>query len=442
MASLRLRLALATAAVLLLALLVAGALLRHRTTHVVEHLQAEGRHARHRQIQGEVQAHWDEHRSWDGVVPTLRRIERLTGYEVGVVADGRLVAASQGAPGDLRTPLAPPPDLLVRDAGGGVAGGIVFLERRDTGGALAGAGERLRRSIAIVVAAVAVAGLLATALVTRSVTRPLAQLTAAVRAIAAGDRERRVRSARADEIGVLARAFDDLMDRLARQERLRRDMVSDVAHELRTPLHNLRGELEAAQDGLRPTDPALLASLLDEVTHLSWLVADLEQLALADAGQLRLSPAPTRLAPWVERAVAGCGSLARARGVTVRCSVAAELAVHADGERLVQVLRNLLDNAIAHSPEGGVVAVAAERRGARVAVTVSDQGPGIAAEHLPRVFDRFWRADASRSRATGGAGLGLAIVKLLVELQGGTVTVASRPGEGAAFTVELPAANA
>ena len=441
MGSLRFRLGLAIAAVLLLSFVAAAALLRHRTSHELEHLAAADRHARHRQIRGELQAYWDDHRNWDAVAPTLARIERLTGWEVGIVAAGRLVAASRGGARDVPVPADPPPDLRVHDATGAEAGGIVFLQRRNGAEHLAGAGDRLRRSIMTVVAAVALVALLATALVTRSVTRPLAQLTAAVKAIAAGDRTRRVRSSRRDEIGVLARAFDDLMDRLATQERLRRDMVSDVAHELRTPLHNLRGELEAAQDGLRPADPALLASLLDDVTHLSSLVADLEQLALADAGQLRLSPVPALLAPLVERAVAGCAAAARERQIAVQAAVAPRVRVHVDPERLVQVLRNLLDNAIRHSPAGAAVHVVGEQRGERVAVSVSDRGPGIAPEHLPRVFERFYRADPSRDRTTGNAGLGLAIVKLLVELQGGSVAVESRPGGGARFTLELSAAD-
>jgi len=243
----------------------------------------------------------------------------------------------------------------------------------------------------------------------RRVFAPVEELTTGARALANGRLDARVRVRGNDEIAELGGAFNSMAESLERNERARRNMVSDVAHELRTPLTNIRVQIEAAQDGVAAMD---LRSVEEEVLTLSLLVDDLQQLSLADAGTLRLDIADVAVAALVERATSGLST-------SIICDVDPELVIRADARRMVQVLRNLLVNALAHAKSA--VDVRAMRVADGVEIRVADDGPGVAAEHVDRIFDRFYRIDASRSRSTGGAGLGLAIAKRLVELHGGTL---------------------
>jgi signal transduction histidine kinase len=228
---------------------------------------------------------------------------------------------------------------------------------------------------------------------------------------------------------------------LARTERLRRTMVTDVAHELRTPLTNLRGYLEALQDGVASPGPEVIASLHEEAVHLSRLVDDLQDLALAEAGQLPLERRPVPVADVVAPVARLLAPQASAHGVTLETDLPPDLPpVDADPGRARQIVHNLLGNAVRHTPSGGRVRVTALPAGPEVEVRVTDTGEGIPPEHLPHVFERFYRADRSRARATGGAGIGLAIVKQLVEAHGGRVGVVSLPGLGSTFRFTLPTA--
>jgi signal transduction histidine kinase len=276
----------------------------------------------------------------------------------------------------------------------------------------------------------------------RRIVRPIEALTHAARRMEAGDLAQRVDTASRDEIGALAQAFNAMAQRLAHTETLRRHLVNDVAHELRTPLTNIRCQLEAVQDGLLTPGRETLESLHHEVMLLSRLVDDLQDLALAEAGQLRLDRTAVPVAALMATAAASLAPQAAARGVSLTSApVAADLQVQADPQRLGQVLRNLIVNAITHTPAGGSIAIAAQSAPAQVAISVTDTGTGIAAEHLPHIFERFYRTDRSRTRATGGAGLGLAIVRQLVETQGGRVSVDSVVDRGSTFTVMLPRAD-
>jgi signal transduction histidine kinase len=288
---------------------------------------------------------------------------------------------------------------------------------------------------ALLSAAVAVVLALA---VSRRILAPVEAVTSAARRMAAGDRAQRVAVGSRDEVGELAAAFNAMADAVDRAETARRSLVADVAHELRTPLTSLRCHLEALQDGLQSPDSATLASLHEETLLLSRLVDDLQELSLAEAGQLALQPVELDLGAGVEGALAALRPAADAKGVGLRAGIPPGCRVRADAARLGQVLRSLLSNALTHTPAGGSIAVSAATSDGLVAIEVADTGAGIPAEHLPHVFDRFYRADPSRARATGGTGLGLAIVRQLVEAQGGEVSVRSAPGRGAAFTFTLP----
>jgi two-component system sensor histidine kinase BaeS len=215
-------------------------------------------------------------------------------------------------------------------------------------------------------------------------------------------------------------------------------MVSDIAHELRTPLTNIRGWLEAAQDGISPPDAALLSSLQEEAMLLQHIIDDLQILSTADAGTLRLNRERLRLPELVDQVEAAHRATAEAAGITVRTDVVGEPTVEADPLRLRQVLGNLMSNAIRHTPPGGTITLSASPAGEHALISVADTGSGIESIDLPRIFDRFWRADKSRSRRSGGSGLGLCIVKQLVEAHQGTVTAVSTPGVKTVFTLQLP----
>ncbi|WP_127499858.1 sensor histidine kinase [Actinoplanes solisilvae] len=315
--------------------------------------------------------------------------------------------------------VAPPALLFVTDPGQGVDRTTFTLSRENT------------VRIIGVTGAVLLATIAATVLIGRRLVGPLRALTEAA------DRQAPVAVGGRDEIGYLARALNASVERRDRAEAQRRAMVGDVAHELRTPLTNIRSWLEAAQDDLAPTDGQLLALLHEEATQLQHIIDDLGDLAASDAGTLRVHAAPTAVRDLVTQVVESHREGARAAGVTLTIDVQGEPVVRADAVRLRQVIGNLVSNGIRHTPPGGTVTVAAHG----TTIAVRDTGAGIAPEHLSRVFDRFWRADESRSRTTGGSGLGLAISRKLVEAHGGTIDVSSRLGQGAEFVVRLPPQN-
>ncbi|MFJ2215213.1 sensor histidine kinase [Streptomyces sp. NPDC101062] len=285
--------------------------------------------------------------------------------------------------------------------------------------------------------------------------RPLHALTGAAQRMRDGLDSAPVPVGADNEIGRLAAAFNDMAAHRARLEAQRKAMVSDVAHELRTPLSNIRGWLEAAQDGLAEPDPAFVSSLHDEAVQLQHIINDLQDLAAADAGGLRLHMEPVRIDDLLGQVATAHQGLAETAGVTLALAPAPPGTprpplLDADPVRLRQAVGNLVSNAVRHTPAGGRVTLrsyvtdAGGAGGAQgeVAVEVSDTGTGIPAADVPHVFDRFWRAEKSRNRSTGGSGLGLAIVLKLAEAHGGTASVVSTEGEGAVFTLRLPAAPA
>jgi signal transduction histidine kinase len=278
-------------------------------------------------------------------------------------------------------------------------------------------------------------------LLSRRVLAPVTALTGAAKRMGAGDLSVRVPEEErgGDEMTELGRAFNAMAAKLSENERQRRQMVSDVAHELRSPVTNLRCHLEALQDGLLPLDRANLDVLHEETLFLQRLISDLQDLSLAEAGRLEVESRAVDVAQLVRRVA---GSFAAMPGAPIAVSVESEPAiVLGDEARLEQVLRNLLSNARIHTPASGSITVAVIVSGTAVEIWVRDTGAGIAAEHLRHVFDRFYRADESRSRATGGAGLGLAIARQLVAAHRGDIRVDSAgPGTGSTFIVSLPAA--
>ncbi len=302
----------------------------------------------------------------------------------------------------------------------------------------------LSRSLLLVAAVGGALGILFGILASRSLTSPLSRLAEAARAIGARDLTRRVEVEGSDEVKEVAQAFNDMAATLEGVETLRRNLVADVAHELRTPLSVLQGNLRAMLDDVYPLDKAEISRLYDETRLLSRLVNDLHELAQAEAGQLQLNRQTTSLADLVQSTAAAFSPAAEAKGVTLSTQVAPDLPlVTADPARLTQVLHNLLANALRHTPSGGTISLRAGcelGKESQVWLAVQDSGEGISFRDLPHVFDRFYRADPARSRATGRAGLGLAIVRAIVEAHGGRVSAVSdgTPGHGSTFTVQLP----
>lgn len=270
------------------------------------------------------------------------------------------------------------------------------------------------------------------------ITRPLHHLSAAAQGIAGGDLSRRVTVVADDEMGRVARTFNQMAEALQRYERERRNTLADIAHELRTPLSVIQGNLEAMLDGVLPANAEELASLRQETQLLNRLIDDLRTLSLAEAGQLRLEKRPIDLGEIALQVQESLQQLASEKAITLETRLADGLPkIQADPERTAQIITNLVGNALRYTPAGGRVVVATHRAGKWIELAVNDNGPGIAAEDLPRVFDRFWRAERSRNRASGGSGLGLAIVKQLTEAHGGTIQVESQVGAGTTFRVRL-----
>jgi signal transduction histidine kinase len=360
-----------------------------------------------------------------------------------IVTDGnRVVAFYPPDVGEYRVKVLPGGLELTRDRGHGVEAirirgastmirgvGTVHLlpTREDAPGAPRAFRMSLDRWLIGGLGAAALLAVIVMLTIFRRVLRPVEALTEGARALAGGRLDARVEVHGDDEVAELGRAFNSMAEALERNERSRRSMVSDVAHELRTPLTSIRVQLEAVQDGVLVPDAKWLASIDEDAAALAHLVDDLQQLSLADAGALRLELADVAVADLIERALHGLGRT----GISIARDVAPELLLHGDARRLVQVVRNLVVNALAYATSS--IAISAARGEQHVEIRVIDDGPGVAAEHAHRIFDRFYRADPSRSRATGGAGLGLAIARQLVELHGGTIRY-ERP----AFIIAFP----
>jgi signal transduction histidine kinase len=284
--------------------------------------------------------------------------------------------------------------------------------------------------------------LVLTFVMSRRVTSPIYALAKAARRLGRGDFSQRVRVQGEGEVAALAQAFNSMAADLEYAEQLRRNMVADVAHELRTPLSNIQGYLEAIQDGLVEPDGAAIRSLNEEASLLSRLVDELQELSLAEAGELKLVYQAEDVANLVKQAIAPWQPQMAAKEVSLSLDLPGDLPlVNIDWQRINEVLHVLLENAVAHTPKGGIISVAARARAKWVEISVSDTGEGIPAEDLPHIFERFYRVDKSRTRATGGSGLGLTIARRLVEAHGGTVTAQSKLGKGSRFSFTIPVAG-
>ncbi len=276
-------------------------------------------------------------------------------------------------------------------------------------------------------------------LLSRQFLRPLSELTHAIKAMRAGNLDQRVQIRTRDELGILAQTFNEMSANLYHAIQHRKQMTADIAHDLRTPLTVIGGYLEALRDGtLKPT-PERFSVMSDEVRLLQRLVEDLRTLSLADAGELRLLRAPVNPRELLERVAVSFEESAATAAITLRVEAADGLPdILIDQERMVQVLGNLVSNALRHTPSGGTVTLQAHTAASGIQLMVSDTGSGIAPEDLPKVFDRFYRSDPARHSDSGESGLGLAIVKSIVEAHGGTIAAHSQLEAGTTMLITLP----
>jgi len=369
----------------------------------------------------------------------------VNGTEVGILYSERLSPGAGGGAGPggrgrgqgagVQTPAEPAAEASAPAAGVGGSTTIVVAEETSSSDFL----DAMRRSVLTVGLIAGGITLVVTLFLARSITHPLRELRAQAHRLASGDLSRRVRVRSGDEVGELGAAFNSMAEKLERNEQARRNMLADIAHELRTPLTVIDGTVDGLVDGVFQPTPERLAVLKSQSSILTKLITDLRDLSLMESGQLQLVLQDVQLRPLVEEVLESFQARAREHGLKSEMSADESLRAQADPGRLVQVLNNLLDNALRHSPDAGTVLVSAfSQDDGFVRVSVSDAGPGIPKEEQERVFERFYRLDPSRSRGEGGTGLGLAITKALVEAQGGRIWVEDTPGGGATFSFTIP----
>ena len=298
-------------------------------------------------------------------------------------------------------------------------------------------------SIAVAITVAASTAFVVTAYLSRRLQHSIAELSQAAAAIAEGHYDIRLAPPQlGDEFENLAGSFNQMAQRLQSVESTRRRMFGDLAHEIRTPVAVLEAYLEAVEDGVKTLDPQTIAMLREQTGRLVRFSADAGALAQAEESHTAIARGPVDTAELLTALKAAFADRYAAKAVALHTEADDTAPIWADRQRLTQVLGNLLDNALRHTPAGGHVTLTTTRRGPEVAFTVTDDGDGIPAGHLPHVFERFYRADSARDRGHGGSGIGLAIAKALTEAHGGHISAASRgPGQGTTFTVAVPVAS-
>lgn len=275
-------------------------------------------------------------------------------------------------------------------------------------------------------------------LLMRRFVTPLSEVIAAARALAAGDLSTRIRVSGPDDLRVLSDTFNHMADALERSDTERRNMLADIAHELRTPLTVIRGRLEGIVDGVYPADEGHVVPALEETYLLERLVDDLRLLTLAETRQLPFERREVDLNDLARRVIDLFRAEAEEKGIRVSLEASTgRLTAQLDPQRAEQVVSNLVANALRYTPEGGEIWLTVEADSAGACLSVLDNGPGVPEEDLPHLFDRFWRGEKSRSRASGGVGLGLAIARQLVEAQDGSITARNRPGGGLEVSIQF-----
>ncbi len=295
-------------------------------------------------------------------------------------------------------------------------------------------------SLGVAVAASVATALVVSWIISRHIVDPIRELAGAAQDITRGTGSARVPIRSEDELAQLAGEFNNMAASLEQSDTVRRQLLADVAHELRNPLATIESYVEAIADGVLPASGENWGAIRAETARLNRLVDDLQRVSRAEAHELDLHPEPTVPGELVEHAVKAAAPAYSSKGVTLESAIEPHLPqVKVDAERIAEVLANLLSNALRHTPQGGTVRASARRDDDQVAIAITDNGEGIAPEHLDRIFERFYRIDPARARTSGGTGIGLAIARAIVEAHNGTITATS-PGlsRGAGFVIRLP----
>jgi signal transduction histidine kinase len=399
-------------------------------------------------VEVELSRYYHQHGSWEDIQPLVEQWGNIHGQRIILTdSQGTVVADSQGELlGEAYQPEVPGRVISFPWERGAVATLYTSPELSPRAGFpptpsapmlyLAIGRFFLWGGLVAVAIAVALAFILS-----RHTLAPVKALTSAAERLGRGDFSQRVQIKDRGELGELARTFNSMAGDLERAEKLRQNMVADVAHELRTPLSNIQGYLEALRDGVVKPDKETIRSLYEEASLLSRLIDDLQELSLAEAGELKLVLRTEDMGKLIRQAVAAVEAQKKAKGVSLSLELPEGLPpVNIDSRRIGEVLRNLLENAVAHTAKGDTITVAAKLRDNWVEVSVTDTGEGIPTEELANIFERFYRVDKSRARATGGSGLGLTIAKRLVEAHGGKIEAQSQLGKGSRFVFTVPVA--
>jgi len=399
------------------------------------------------QIQSRLYLHyWKQGRSWEGVQSVVEDTSRVSGTHIILLAANETVIGDSRGREFLGTNYTDSSDSPLELYWGTEFLGRVYISPDPKAEPYVAPFRRLatsiNRSLLLGGSLAIVIALVLTFVLSRRLSSPIGVLAKAARRLGQGDLSQRVQFQGKGEVKVLAQAFNSMAADMEHAEQLRRNLVADVAHELRTPLSNIQGYLEAIRDRVMKPNVATIRSLNEETALLSRLVNELQELSLAEANELKLVYQAEDIAKLVRQAVTSWQPQVAAKEILLSLDLPDNLPlVNIDWQRVNQVLHNLLENAVAHTHKGGTINVAAVTQGDWVEVCVSDTGEGIPAEDLPNIFERFYRVDRSRARATGGSGLGLTIARRLVEAHGGKIAVQSEMGKGSRFSFTLPIAK-
>jgi len=439
------RLALAFAVIILVTVVTIYFFVSERIATEMEYYETIGTQYRSLQIRSQLYLHYLDKGSWEDVQSVVEALG-VSGTRIILVAVNGTVVGDSNEPERLGMNYTDSQESPLNMTLRGQFLGELYISSDPTAEPYVAPFLRLSTSInrSLLLGGCLAIGiaLLLTFVLSRRMMSPIGALARAARRLGHGDLSQRVRLQGEGEVAGLAQAFNSMAAELEYAEQLRRNMVADVAHELRTPLSNIQGYLEAIRDGVIEPDAAAIRSLDEEARLLSRLVNELQELSLAEAGELKLVYQAEDVVDLVKQAVSPWQPQLIAREISLSVNLPDNLPlVNIDWQRVNQVLHNILENAVAHTPKGGTIKMAAGEKDKWVEVSVSDTGEGIPAEDLPHIFERFYRVDKSRARATGGSGLGLTIAKRLVEAHGGAITVQSRVGEGSRFSFTLPIAE-
>lgn len=404
------------------------------------------------QLARELANYYELHDGWQGVETAVFPSELAAGITTAdsnsrplalIAPNGRVIRSGGGHDWGRRVP----PRLLAEGLPIMINGQQVGIlvgqhHHRQTALTLDSLMQRISRTLLWAAIGSTLIALLLGTILARTLVRPLRELTTATQAMTQGDLQQRVPVRSEDELGQLATAFNEMNQKLSQAEQLRRQMTADIAHDLRTPLSLILGHAEALSDGVLPPDTETFAIIHDEARRLTRLVEDLRLLSLSEAGELPLTLTAVSPHQLLLRATAVYQQRAAQQNITLIVEAAPTLPpIWADGDRLAQVLDNLLTNSLRHTPAGGQIRLQATTQAQEIVIQIRDTGPGIDPAILPHIFERFYRADSARRREDGGSGLGLAIARSIILAHNGRIWADSTPGTGTTIYIALPQAD-